>query len=128
MTPCDLLSNQVHLIGRQEFREVASDKKAWFDAEDTGRGRIGDRDYATITFKKILIPARSGNVAIEPATVTCSALVGYEKRRNMFQDDFFSDFFNDDFFGRSRRGVYRTVAVPSNPLSLRNVSRVKSAG
>jgi hypothetical protein len=86
---------------------------------EKGRGRIGDRDYATITFKKILIPARSGNVAIEPATVTCSALVGYEKRRSMFQDDFFSDFFNDDFFGRSRRGVYRTVAVPSNTLSLR---------
>jgi len=86
---------------------------------EKSRGRIGDRDYATITFKKILIPMRPGNVAIEPATVACSALVGYEKQRSAFQDNFFSDFFNDDFFGRSRRGVYRTVAVPSNPLSLR---------
>ncbi len=102
--------------GKKLYRIRLGDDEA---IGEKGRGRIGDRDYATITFKKILIPTRSGNVAIKPATVTCSALVGYEKRRSTFQDDFFSDFLNDDFFGRSRRGVYRTVAVPSNPLSLR---------
>jgi hypothetical protein len=86
---------------------------------EKGRGRIGAKEFATITFEKILIPNKSGEISIEPATVACSALYGYERRRDMYNDEFFSDFFNDDFFGRTRRGVYRTVVVPSNPLSLK---------
>ncbi|MBW2142804.1 MAG: protein BatD [Deltaproteobacteria bacterium] len=86
---------------------------------EKGHGRIGTKDFATITFKKILIPKRSGNVTIEPATVACRALVGYKKRQSMFDDDFLSDFLNDDFFGQSRRGLYQTIVVPSNSLSLR---------
>ncbi|SPD74206.1 exported hypothetical protein [uncultured Desulfobacterium sp.] len=88
---------------------------------EKGRARVGQKEFATITFEKILIPKKSGEISIEPATVSCSALYGYERRRNMFDDDFFSDFFNDDFFGRARRGVYRTVVVSSNTLIL-NVS------
>ncbi len=85
---------------------------------EKGQGRIGNKDYATITFKKILIPKRAGNVLIEPAAVACNALVGYERRRSRQHNDFFSDFFNDDFFGRSQRGRYRKVVVPSNSLTL----------
>jgi hypothetical protein len=86
---------------------------------EKGRGRIGGKEFATITFEKIIIPNKAGEVSVEPATVACSALYGYERRRNRFEDDFFSDFFNDDFFGRSRRGVYRTVVVPSNQFLLK---------
>jgi len=86
---------------------------------EKGRGRLGGREYATISFKKVLIPTQPENVTIEPATVVCQALAGYQRRRSPFGDDFFSDFFKDDFFGRGRRGVYRKVIVPSNSLSLR---------
>jgi hypothetical protein len=102
--------------GKKLYRIPLGDKEA---IGEKGRGRIDNKDFATITFKKILIPKRSGNVSIKPATVTCNALIRYERRRNRYQDDFFSDFFNDDFFGRSRRGVYRNMVVPSNQLSLR---------
>ena len=80
-----------------------------------GRGQKGGKEYATITFQKVLIPVNSGNVVIEPATVACSALTGYERQRSLFDDDFFGN----DFFGTSRRGVYKTVVVPSNRLELR---------
>ncbi len=79
-----------------------------------GKGRIGDKSYTTIRFEKIMIPLRSGTIPIEPATVACKFLAGYEGRRRMFDDDFFSD-----FFGRGRSGIYRTVVVPSNALSLK---------
>jgi hypothetical protein len=80
-----------------------------------GRGWEGGKEYATITFQKVLIPVGSGNVTIEPATVSCSALTGYERQRSLFDDDFFGS----DFFGTGRRGVYKSVVVPSNALDLR---------
>jgi hypothetical protein len=79
-----------------------------------GVGRVGGKEYATITFEKVLIPITSGDVIIKPATVACSALTGYERRRSLFDDDFFGN----DFFGTGRRGVYKTVVVPSNALTL----------
>ncbi len=94
---------------------------------EKGRGRIGGRDFATITFRKILIAKRAEDITIEPATVACNALVGYRKQRGFFDDDFFSDFFNDDFFGRSRRGIYKTIVVPSNSLRLR-ISALPESG
>ena len=87
-----------------------------------GRGKLDGKDYATITFSKILIPREPGPLTIEPAVVSCEALVGYRDRnrrqRGLFGDDFMSNFFNDDFFGRRREGVYRRVSVPSNRLVL----------
>ena len=93
---------------------------------EKGQGRLDGKDYATITFKKILIPKKSGHVSIQPATVVCEVLTGYKRRRSPFGKDFFSDFFNDDFFG-GRQGVYRKVAVPSNELAL-TVSDVPEEG
>ena len=80
-----------------------------------GRGKEGGKQYATITFQKVLIPVSSGDVTIQPATVACSALTGYERQRSLFDDDFFGS----DFFGTGRRGIYKTVVVPSNGLELR---------
>ncbi len=88
-----------------------------------GVGRVEGKEYATITFEKVLIPVTSGDVTIEPATVACSALTGYERRRSFFDDDFFGN----DFFGIGRRGVYKTVVVPSNALTLK-VSDLPSKG
>jgi hypothetical protein len=80
-----------------------------------GRGWEGGKEYATITFQKVLIPVSSGNVTIEPASVACSALTGYERQRSLFDDDFFGN----DFFSTGRRGIYQPVVVPSNSLKLR---------
>lgn len=104
--------------GRQYYRiplaggEVIAEK---------GRGQLEGKPYATIRFSKIVIPRRAGTVDIEPATIACEALVGYQKSRDrfdsFFNDNFFSDFFRDDFFGR-RRGRYRRVVARSNGLTL----------
>ena len=94
---------------------------------EKGRGKIDGKDFATITFKKILIPKQSGRISIEPATVTCNAFIGYKRRQSRFQNDFFSDFFKDDFFGHSQRGVYKNMLVPSNALSL-HVSALPKKG
>ncbi|MCP4681918.1 MAG: protein BatD [Desulfobacterales bacterium] len=81
---------------------------------EKGKGRYKGKEYATITFQKILIPKRAGTITIEPARVVCEALSGYSSRSRSFGNDFFSD----DFFGRGRRGRYRKVVVPSNSLKL----------
>lgn len=84
-----------------------------------GRGTLDGSEFTTITFKKVLIPIRSGDVNIEPAVVSCSALTGYQRQQSRSNDRFFDDFFNDDFFGTGRTGVYETVVVPSNSLALK---------
>ena len=83
---------------------------------EKGRGRLGDKEFATITFKKVLIPKKAGLVNITPATLVCEALTGY---RQMRQRPFGKDFFNDDFFGLGRQGVYQKVIVPSNTVNLK---------
>jgi tetratricopeptide (TPR) repeat protein len=80
-----------------------------------GKGSLDGRDFTTITFKKVLIPVRAGDIGIRPATVSCSTLVGYQQRRDDFNNDFFRDFFNDNSFG----GTLKTVVVPSNSLTLK---------
>jgi len=80
---------------------------------EKGSGRLDGKDYATITFSKILIPKEPGPFSIEPAVVSCEALAGYRERRSGLPG-----FFDNDFFGRGREGVYRRVSVPSNRLSL----------
>lgn len=84
-----------------------------------GRGTLEGKDFTTITFKKVLIPVRSGDITIDPAIVSCNALTGYQRQRDMFSDRFFDNFFDDDFFGSARTGIYKTVVVPSNSLILK---------
>ncbi len=94
---------------------------------EKGQGRMDGKEFATITFKKILIPRKAGKFSIGPATAACEALAGYKKARNPFGNDFFSNFFNDDFFGGHQQGIYRKVVIPSNELVL-SVSDVPTEG
>ena len=82
---------------------------------EEGQDILDGKRFTTISFKKVLIPIESGTIPIEQAILTCSAQTGYSKRSN----DPLSSFFDDDFFGSSRRAVYKTVVVPSNKLTLR---------
>lgn len=87
---------------------------------EEGRATIAGSTYSTIAFSKILIPRKSGDLVIHPATVACEILTGYRRtgRRSFPADDFFSGFFNNDFFG-GRQGVYQKVVAPSNSLNLK---------
>jgi hypothetical protein len=75
---------------------------------EKGTGTLDGRDYATIVFKKVLIPKRAGTFTIPEMSVQCSAVSGSLRGR-----DFFDDFFNDNFFG-GRRGAMKKYVVPSN--------------
>ena len=99
--------------GRKRYRIPLGDAEV---IGEEGKGLYDGKSYTTITFKKVLIPDEAGIIPIDQATVSCSARTGYSKRSN----DPFSNFFDDDdFFGSSRRAVYKTVVVPSNTLSLK---------
>jgi hypothetical protein len=80
---------------------------------EKGQGTLDDRQYATLTFRKVLVPSEAGRLVIPRAAVACEAVVGYGRSR-----DLFDDFFSDDFFGLGRRGVYERFVAPSNELQL----------
>jgi len=88
-----------------------------------GQDSLNGNTYSTITFSRILIPKKSGVIAIDPATVSCEILTGYRnsRNRNAFGDDFFSGVFG------GRQGVYKKVVAPSNHLRL-NVTNVPGQG
>jgi len=77
-----------------------------------GSGILDGVRYATLEFKKVLIPKRAGTFTLPEAVVACKAIVRVRSRR-----DFFDDFFNDDFFGMSR-GKLRKYVVASNQPTL----------
>ena len=97
--------------GKKYYRIPVGDKEV---LGVMGQGRIDGRDYSTLSFQKILIPKKSGDIVIESATVVAEALSGYRRRKNPFGDDFFSD-----FFGKTSSGIYRKIVVPSNSLTLK---------
>lgn len=90
---------------------------------EKGQKRLEGKNYTTLSFQKILIPKKTGDTTVAPATVVCEVLSGYKRRRSLFGDDFF----NNDFFGSSRQGIYRKLAAASNSLHLR-VSEVPENG
>lgn len=81
---------------------------------EKGQGELDGRPYATLSFRKILVPRTAGVLDIAPASVSFKALTGYRQRRNPFGDDFFSGFFND----RLRQGMYRQGTATANALAL----------
>lgn len=82
---------------------------------EQGKDSLDGTQYTTITFSKVLIPKKPGDLSIEPATVACEILSGYRQsqRRRPFGGDFFSGVFG------GRQGIYKKVVVPSNALHLK---------
>jgi hypothetical protein len=65
-----------------------------------------DKDSILLSFSKVLIPKRSGKIAIEPSSVSADVAVGRTRSRDPF----------DSFFGGQTQ--YRRFMVTSEPLEL----------
>ncbi|HUV36691.1 MAG TPA: BatD family protein [Patescibacteria group bacterium] len=76
------------------------------------RGMLDGESYATLTFRKALIPKRAGDFDIPEVIVACESGGGFRSNRDMF-----NDFFSDDFFSFKRERVKKYV-IPSNRLAL----------
>ncbi|MDA8402689.1 MAG: BatD family protein [Desulfobacteraceae bacterium] len=79
---------------------------------EKGQGELDGRAFSTLSFQKVLIPSKSGRISIDPVTVSYKSLTGYRNRR--FDDEFFSNFFNQSL----RQGIYKQGVAPSNSLEL----------
>ncbi|MBN1884159.1 MAG: BatD family protein [Candidatus Krumholzibacteriota bacterium] len=79
---------------------------------EKGKGILDGENYATLSFRKAVIPLRAGTFDIPPIIVQCEAGTGISGR-----GDLFDRFFNDDFFRTSRTRPQKYV-VPSNELLL----------
>jgi hypothetical protein len=66
-------------------------------------------DSILLSFSKVLIPKHSGQIAIEPATVSADVAVGLARSRDSFFDDF-------GFFGRQKQ--YKRFMVNSKAQAL----------
>lgn len=71
------------------------------------------REYMCLTLKRILFPQSAGEYTFEPAVMRCEVVIGYRRERSLF-----SDFFDDDPFGRDR-SVKQSVVARSEPIKLR---------
>jgi len=67
------------------------------------------RDSILLSFSKVLIPKQSGQIEIEPVSVSADVAVGRERSRDTFFDDF-------SLFGS--RKTYKRFMVNSAPLKL----------
>ncbi|MBU0729001.1 MAG: BatD family protein [Proteobacteria bacterium] len=81
---------------------------------DRGKAVLDGKEYMTLEFRKTMTPKPVGKITLPQATVSSKILTGYN--RNQSRDPF--SMFDDDFFGRGRRGVYTTVVTPSNQPEL----------
>jgi len=65
-----------------------------------------DKESILLSFSKVMIPKRSGKIAMQPASVSAAVAVGRSRSQDMF----------DSFFGSQIR--YRRFMVTSEPLEL----------
>jgi hypothetical protein len=101
---------------KQYFRIPLNDGEV---IAEKGQGKLNGLAYGTLVFEKVLIPQKSGDVAIDPARISFRMQVGYRSHNSPFDDDFLHNFFNDRFFNMNREGVYKQFLVPSNTVSLK---------
>ena len=64
-------------------------------------GSLGGKSYETISFKKILIPKKSGNINVTIATLSFQVVSGYKR----------------DFWGNIPQ--YAKIVIPSNKLAIK---------
>jgi hypothetical protein len=83
---------------------------------EKGTGRFSGREYATLTFRKVLFARKPGTFETPEATVSCKALVGYSGRQQRHSP--LDGFFDDDFFNPGRKAVYKTFVARSQPVVL----------
>ena len=83
---------------------------------EKGVGVHNGRQYTTLSFRKVLFAKKPGSFEIPEAGVSCRALIGYSRQGKT--RDPFGRFFDDDFFGSGKSGVYKTFVARSQPVVL----------
>lgn len=78
---------------------------------------INGAEYIVADLKQAaLFPQKTGELDIEPMSLSCVAQLQTSKKRASSNDPFFDSFFNDPFFSNSFRNVEKTLV--SNKLSV----------
>jgi len=101
---------------RREYYRVPADGGEVF--LEQGRGVLDGISYTTFTFRKVIIPLRSGAFELAEGAVSCDApddRAFGRRSRSPFDDPFFRDFFSDDFFGRRN---LRKFVTPARAVTL----------
>lgn len=83
---------------------------------EKGQKTYQGRNYTTLTFRKVILAKKPGELEIPESTVSCTARVGYARSggtRNPFDG-----FFNDDFFNPARRELRKSFVAGSKPVLL----------
>jgi hypothetical protein len=83
---------------------------------EKGSGVYHGREYATLSFRKVFLARRPGNLEPGEAAVSCKALVGYSRQQQRRSP--LDGFFDDDFFNPARKGVYKTFVTRAQPVAL----------
>lgn len=101
---------------KQYQRFVINGRDEVFAEKTTERHK--GKEYAVISFKKILVPLATGVYDLQDTFLKCDVVKGYQRsQRHGFLNDFFeSDF--DSFFGMGRRAVTEPLIMKSEPLQL----------
>lgn len=98
----------------QDSREPAKSFMLPLEGEEIqgeiGKGRLNDREYDTVSFRKIMVPVRAGNFTLRDGIVYCSARAEKQKNKKVPS----SNFPDDDFPVSDPWSVYNAVVVNSN--------------
>ncbi len=69
--------------------------------------------------KMVIVPQRSGTLALDPMTIECIAQIRTESNRR--SNDPFDIFFNDPFFNRNVKNVQKTLSSSSLSIEVKNL-------
>ena len=79
---------------------------------------INGEEYIVADLKKAaLFPQKTGELIIEPLSLTCVAQIQTSRKKTTSNDPFFDSFFNDPFFNNSYRNIEKKLV--SNKIKLK---------
>ena len=87
--------------------------------------KIGDSEFSTLTFTKVVVPRQSGLIEIEKGSVYCA--IKADKTNHKQNWNQYPSYFNNDFFDRDVEDEYKRYYAKSEVLRL-EVKELPEAG